>query len=859
MAVELYIDDVLTSTCQVRSITASYVQPFEAVIFCPCRHDAPTTLHLWDTVRVDVGGVTRFRGNLTEVAPGGVSDEGVTWIARGKRFRLENEPVRVNGRGFYVWNRRGHTCEEGQGGEDSPGNDGGKWEAGEIVIDILEHALGIPGGGSDIAGHHGDACCVTDTYLTAADVAGYTAADWLALDSVIGEFSVDNTSVADAISLLVALNGGFYGWYVDPSTGDLVLVDLDDLECVDIEAGRLGHWQDEGGTDYRLLDNRLEWSLEGVASTIVIQGTDETTEEQPANIEGTANPGLGDLGEMELVAAPWKGFASAYRPLCQTKRYTTAKQIDPLNALTPPVGFLNFGHGPRVYEGTGLGAKLAYNPASGVFPRWMHQTGILGFYEAPALGPGVKLWGWYWAEVPFLVTAGPAGDAWHCYGYQRTRTVYDSAFKHPTSYPQEGEADDETAMGILATRLLRLYKNVRRQGQLDCDEVDFAAFHLEQRYSVSNLGAAALGYSTSTEAPAITSTTGCPWLPTRWDALCINAVEVTYDFDDDATRIRVANTFFMLEEYSELKRRLELNLFAQRELDLSEDVAACTVRDTYSQEEDAEAVPTTAPPSTPAPPSTTPGPTTPGPTTPLPTTSGPTTPAPTTPGPTTPKATTTTEKATTTTEKATTTTEKPTTAAPTTPKPTTPPGPEPTTEGPGPGPTTPGAGTSTTPAGSTSTQAWSTTSTTSTCWTDGCTEANCEGCPELLYADVYIEPDDEMECILNGTVELTQQGNPCYWECTDTPDACDTGEGYCWIEDGINSFLVCDDSYQYCSALDWYLQLTIGGEGGLCECVCAWCRPVCTCPTGTYAWAGGASTCHWCGSDETTNSIDVYS
>jgi len=595
----IYVNDALVTDpgLRVRYVRASYVRPWEAGLLFSGRHDSETGVRLWDEVRIEEGGSVRFRGNVTEVRPGGVAEEGVGFVARGKRFRLANEPVRINGRGFYLWNRRGHTCSEGRGGEDSPGRDGGKWTAGEIIIDILEHALGLPPAGSDIPGHHGDPSCATETYLTASDVAGYTAAEWLALDSVVGEFSVDDTSVADAISLLLALNGGLYGWYVDPATGGLVLANLDELPTTDIQAGELGQWQDADGTDYRLLGNELAWSLDGVCSRIVVQGTDRLTEEQPANIEGSANPGQGDEGEMELVAAPWKGFAAAYRPLAQPKRHFTLHTIDEEGTYTPPEGFWSYSHLPRLYVGTEAGAKYVYQPPSGVYPVWLAPCGIIAFDGVPGLGANEKLWGWYWAQTPFTVAAGPDGDAYLCYGYERTRTVYDAAFKHITSWPQGGMPDDETAMGVLAERLLRLYRDVRRQGVLRVDEADLDTYHLGRRYNVLNLGPVPPATTSTTAAPP------CTRMPTCWDTLAINAVDVLYDFERDLTEITVANSFFLLEEYAELQERLELNLFAQRDLNLSESIYDCQIRQPYAQDSVDDNLPTTT--TTEAPPTTT--------------------------------------------------------------------------------------------------------------------------------------------------------------------------------------------------------------------------------------------------------------
>ena len=587
MDVNIYINGSERTDLSVRRMTRSYLEPWSADLCYEGCHDAAGMPAQWDRVVIERvsdgttttsssgGGNALFRGEIVERAPGGVSEEGIVFTARGRRFRLENEPVRINGRSHYVWNRRGHQCHN-ESGEDSPGRDGGKWTVGEIAVDILEHALGLPNGGSDIAGHHSHECSVTDTYLTADDIASYDASDWLALDTVTGEFSVEDMPVAFALDMLVGLAGGFYGWYVD-AEGTLHLTDLTECPTKDIQAGEFGHWQDEAGTDYRLLDNRLEWSLDGVATQVVVQGTDRTVEEKPANIEGTGNTGRGELGELELVNAPWRSFDAAYRHVCQSRRLPTMRDIDPESELTPPEGWTSFDHRPRIYRGTASGPKYVYEPDSGVFPTWNRVTGIIGFHEEPQLDPGnppaveaEKLWGWYYARVPFTASAGPDGDAYWWYGYERTVTVYDQAFKHPTSWPQPGMPDDAEAMEVLAERLLEQRKDVRRQGVLVCDEVASERFGLDTRFNVLNLGPTAT-------TPATTTSTMPPH-PARWDTLQINAVAVTYDFESNSTELTVANTFFMLEGYSEVKRRLEENLFLQRNLDLSEDLNDCQVQ-----------------------------------------------------------------------------------------------------------------------------------------------------------------------------------------------------------------------------------------------------------------------------------------
>ena len=598
MTTTVYINNVLRDDLRVNRIRASYVSPWEAELFYPGRHDAPLGVRLWDSVLIeDDGGLVRFRGNVTSVRPGGVAGEGITFVCQDARFRLENEPVRINGRGSFVWNQRGSTCSEGLAGYDGPSADGSRWTCGQIIVDILEHALGVPPGGSGIPGHHGGACCVPHVYLTAVDIAGYSVSDILALDSICGEFSVDNTPVGQAISLLLGLNGGFYGWYLAPTTGYLVVVNMDALPTTDLEAGELGEWQDKAGTDYRLLDNQLEWSLDGVCSTIIVQGADATAEEKPAHIEGSNDPGAGTLGRLEMIAAPWLGWPAAYRALCQPGRLPTGRQIDMANQFTPPAGYMGYTHAPRVYVGTANGPKYVYRPSSGAQPVWNVVTGAIMFFEDPrgVLGPYEKLWGWYYASVPFTVGAGPDGDAYDCFGYECARTVYDASLRDLTSYPYAAFSDaDKVAMGILAQRLLRQYRDVRRQGTLTLDRADFST-GLGARYNVTNLTAPAGGLP-------------CGAGPMDWANLRINAVEVTWNFAEETTELRVANTFFMLEEYSALKDRLEHNLFVQRELNLSQQIYDCQVQAPSVQDPTTQGpFPTTAWPATPPPTTPPPG------------------------------------------------------------------------------------------------------------------------------------------------------------------------------------------------------------------------------------------------------------
>jgi len=620
MAIEVYVNGALETDLKANWLRRSYIDPWSCELSCAGRHDqdggAVIGLYDWVELRDSETGRVLFRGNAVQASPGGVEAEGIRWLCKDRRCRLAEEIVRVNGSASYVWNRRGFRC-NASGGEDSPGRDGGKWTVGEICIDILEHALGIPAAGSDIDGHHPDASCVTDTYLTGLDIVGYDAADWLAVDSAIGEFGVSETTVAEALEMLLGLAGGMWGWYID-ETGVLRLHDLSALPTTDLAAGQTGHWQDEVGKDYMLLGNRVDWSLEGVYSEVVVQGTDMTVEVKPSNIEASGNAALNGGGELELVDAPWRGYPCAYRALLQPYRHWTSRRVGTDGSCEGggaecgvPDNVVSITWGPRIYRGTDAGAKT-YLVRLVPGGRWVLSlaTGILMFYYVPALGPGEKLWGWYWARRPFTAGAGPGGTAYNCYGYERTLWVFDPAYRHTSSYPASGDADEVAEMETLAARLLEQHKDVRLQGALRCDLADPFGIDLTYRYNVTNLTAPAIG--------------GCDPDPMDWSEVALNAVEVFYDFEANLTEITVANTLFMLEGYSELKRRLYVNQEIRTARDLAEDTLDCQVAESAQEEGASYPTSTHAPVTTttqvpgstttgPPPETTTPAP--PGPTT----------------------------------------------------------------------------------------------------------------------------------------------------------------------------------------------------------------------------------------------------
>ena len=481
MTTSLYVNDVSRDDLQVLSIRAGYLAPWEAGSTTPAATTPPSA---WGCSTMWSSRSTARCASAAAspaCAPGGVACEGITFTAQDARWRLENEPVRINGRGSYVWNQRGSTCTTGKGGYDSPGRDGDKWTCGEIVADILEHALGVPAGGSGIPGHHGSVCCVPDPYLS--------------------------TRRHRRLRRRLHPRAGQHLRRVQRGQ----------------HAGRPGH-QPAAGPERRLLrlvhrpghrragggrpglaggrrppgrragptgrtrparttacwTTRLEWSLDGVATTITIQGAgqDASCSARRTWTAWATRP--------SATAASWRrwrrpGSAGrpAYRPLCQPARVATgAEQIDMDNEFTPPAGFMGYtsrspastsARPPAPSASTALQRLPARLEPGHRHHRLPGGPARRDGRRREALGLLLR------QRRPSPSSAGPEGDAYDCYGYECARTVYDPSFRSVDGWPQPAEDhDDEAAMAVLAGRLLRQYRDVRRQGTLVLDRVDFA-------------------------------------------------------------------------------------------------------------------------------------------------------------------------------------------------------------------------------------------------------------------------------------------------------------------------------------------------------------------------------------------------
>ena len=457
------------------------------------RHDEGALVTNDDRVQVRADGATIFDGWVRLNEPQGVAKEGVTYTAYGARWRLENEVyVRVNGSYGYTYN---------PGGRDSRAPGGGWlgcWTVGEALIDLLEHAMGVPEAGSAIPLHHTGPEDVTDPYLPAELFESYDLEAIRTFTTRLGEFNIQGMRFGDAITLLL-MQEGQIGWFIDPWWKQMEFVRVGASgRMLAVTAGELGRYVDDPLRGYQVEDNPLRMSLEEVYTRIVVQGRNKTVEIRPGGLPGGRPAGaLGDAllekgwdPDLEGVwrEADWRAghYTGDNRYEWVYRRYA-ARSVEQRTwregRMQDDDGrFYGSGTWPsgEVYVGQETTAKTLVGAAHVTY----FEYGAVLFVEPYILPRGMDLWAWYRCEQPFVVTLGPAGSAYTNYGLVSEMVVYEEGFEHKTSrlpspagYSSSLDARDDTGrMAELAQRLLSIYGSERVYAEVVLDNAPVRAF-----------------------------------------------------------------------------------------------------------------------------------------------------------------------------------------------------------------------------------------------------------------------------------------------------------------------------------------------------------------------------------------------
>ena len=495
------------------------------------RHDEGVLVTNDDRVQVIADGAVIFDGWVRLNEPQGVAKEGVAYTAYGARWRLENEVcVRVNGSYAYTYN---------PGGRDSRSPHGGWlgcWTVGEALMDLLEHAMGIPEAGSAIPLHHTGPEDVTDPYLPPEVFGAYDLATIRSFTTRLAEFNIQGMRFGAAITLLVEQEGQI-GWFIDPWSKTLVFVRLGAGPITTLSAGEVGRHVDDPGDVYEVEDNPLRMSLEEVHTKIVVQGRSKTVEIRPDGLPGERPQGaLGDAQlekgwdpELEGVWREEEWSAGNYtgdnryewvhrryvaRPVEQRVWRAGRMQADDgrfYGAGTWPSGEVHLGQAP--------GEKTLVGAAHVVY----FEYGVVLFVEPYVLARDQELWAWYRCEQPFVVTLGPAGSAYTNYGLVSELVVYEEGFEHKTSrlpsaggYYSSFDARDDTGRMIeLAQRLLSIYGSERMYGEVIVDSIEPSRFQPGMRVDFLHLQ--------------------------KWSNVGLNVMRATFEPATQTTRLLVGN------------------------------------------------------------------------------------------------------------------------------------------------------------------------------------------------------------------------------------------------------------------------------------------------------------------------------
>jgi len=482
---------------------------FSASFSYQARHDqSPAWLSNNNLMEVYIDSVRRFYGWLRVNEPGGIAQERVTYSASDVKARLTNEEyVQINGSFRYVYNPNGEHDSEAPGVGFL-----NYWSVGEILVDLLEHALGYPAGGSAIPTHHDSSADITDTYLDSSWIASYDSAVLLSLSQDCDEIDIEGSRFGELIDELLAFQGDCF-WYIDPATLAFVVHKLGSSSAVSVRVGELGHHADESGKNYDVEDNPIQLDLSETYTHIILEGRPLTEEIRPAGLDNVFAPwpptGLGDA-ELEPVwtaadAAIWNStdyYAGLYdgTSLQWVYRLFRAKnQTDRVwrKGTISPEGTSAIGSGAVFVTSGGNLLQAKYN--AGPYSIY-HSRGEICF--ADPLAPYWRAQSYYfWARVehPFRVEVGPAGaSAYTNYGITSKLVFINDEWWHPDSSWGDGISkydygrrcrDDRPKMTSWANQLQSIYGKERMSSEITVDGIDVDRYNLTKKINFDNLTA----------------------------------------------------------------------------------------------------------------------------------------------------------------------------------------------------------------------------------------------------------------------------------------------------------------------------------------------------------------------------------
>lgn len=508
---KIRVDDTIQPTLELLKFSYGMTGPATAVFRDPSIRGDDAGVVLQNShieISADDFETLCFNGWVREIKPAPVGASGVEYTAIDMRGRMETE-IRAQRNGGYRWSYN----ERSNSNPTAPGYGWHKfWKVGEIICDVLEHALGFPQlTGTNLPSHHTDEGDVTDTYLTTDDIASYDGEAILAMDREIVSFDVMGQTLGEVLTFLCDEQTD-YGWWIDPATGTLEIWNIADSEAVNVNAGQLGHWVDESGVTYNLQANRnMTFSLNQVYTKVTIQGMDKCMEIKPSNIvypvgidpsgvgnaemEKGWNPALeGSWSEEEFEAGTYTGD-DAYEWVWR-RWIPKAESQWPWCSGTVNASPYIFS-GQAFYGDTVNGDKSKCTAGTtGSYIVYLDVGTLLFWHPVHPDYRNKKFFCWYRHYAPFTVSVGPGGSAYEDYGHVAEHLICDDDFEHSSSrWPSwSGNPnntadirDDTDRMEDIATTLHGMLSREIKSFELQISPIDMATYTLKKKVNLANL------------------------------------------------------------------------------------------------------------------------------------------------------------------------------------------------------------------------------------------------------------------------------------------------------------------------------------------------------------------------------------
>ena len=529
---------------EVTSIQWGYAFPRRCSLLFPGVHDVgvlslTNNNEIW--VSDDNFATLIFRGRLEVNSPRGVLTEGIEYDVLGLEHLANRFITKFNCSVRYEYNVDSLPDFHG------PNSLGARWTVGQIMIDILEHAIGLPNSGagpSDIPLHHPSTGSITETYMPDSVLLSYTATDILALDLELGEFRVTTQRFWDLLRSLVEKedSSGIFIDPTDPTNPTLVVHDFTASTTVDFKFGQIGvHLEDRETTpgDPLVTNSRLDFNLTPVKTKIIIEGRGQIAEliplTQGGSIDGTMVPHWDDSGgtpgteyiihDPQNLTPFWEGTLS--------------------NGLVGPLLVLD---GIVCHED---------------FASWDIQQGIVHTNQDLRTFTTIEVWTLYLKK--FQVIAGPGGDAFTNYGMIAEEAIYDEKLLHPShpicnkyilvntyqyggpgncADPPDQESaselycqpqaprDDTTMMQAIADALLARLGDEKIDVTLTVDVIDLDLYSLLKAGNLLGLN--------------------------KWSTLNAQIMTIEIKPQEDTMVCQLTNDVFRVPSYAEWKRRFML-------------------------------------------------------------------------------------------------------------------------------------------------------------------------------------------------------------------------------------------------------------------------------------------------------------